>query len=116
MQGHMLTYADIVSSCETVTSNKHKPISQKSSCKTKEMSSDHDGFIGVERKRRKTKKFFLTGIAENVNENQMHSYLNKKNIIPTYISIFPSRRRGVLSSKIHVPSAASSLVQKKSFA
>ena len=114
-QGYMLTYADIVSSCETVTSNKHKSISQKSSCKTKEMSCDPDGFIGVERKRRKTKKFFLTGIAENVNENQILSYLNKKNIIPTYISIFPSRRRGVLSSKIHVPSAASSLVQEENF-
>ena len=111
----MLTYADIVSSCETVTSNKHKSISQKSPCKTKEMSCDPDGFIGVERKRRKTKKFFLTGIAENVNENQILSYLNKKNIIPTYISIFPSRRRGVLSSKIHVPSAASSLVQEENF-
>ena len=114
-QGYMLTYADIVSSCETVLSNKHKSISQKSSCKTKEMSCDPDGFIGVERKRRKTKKFFLTGIAENVNENQILSYLNKKNIIPTYISIFPSRRRGVLSSKIHVPSAASSLVQEENF-
>jgi hypothetical protein len=79
------------------------------------MSCDPDGFIGVERNRRKTKKFFLTGIAENVNENQILSYLNKKNIIPTYISIFPSRRRGVLSSKIHVPSAASSLVQKENF-
>jgi hypothetical protein len=32
------------------------------------MSSHPDGFIGVERKRRKTNKFFLTGIAENVNE------------------------------------------------
>ena len=114
-QGHMLTYADIVSSCETVTSNKHKSISQKSPCKTKEMSCDPDGFIGVERKRRKTKKFFLTGIAENVNENQILSYLNKKNIIPTYLSIFPSRRRGVLSSKIHVPSAASLLVQEENF-
>ena len=114
-QGHMSTYADIVSSCESVTSNKHKSISQKSSCKTKEMSCDPDGFIGVERKRRKTKKFFLTGIAENVNENQILCYLNKKNIIPTYISIFPSRRRGVLSSKIHVPSVASSLVQEENF-
>ena len=114
-QGYMLTYADIVSSCETVTSNKHKSISQKSPCKTKEMSCDPDGFIGVERKRRKTKKFFLTGIAENVNENQILSYLNKKNIIPTYISIFSSRRRGVLSLKIHVPSAASSLVQEENF-
>ncbi len=66
MQGHLLTYTDIVSSCKTVTSNKHK--SCKPSCKTKEMSCDLDGFIGVESKRRK-KKFFLTGIAKNVNEN-----------------------------------------------
>ena len=115
MQGHVLTYADIVSSRETTTSNKHKPISQKLSCKTKEMSSDPDGFIGVERKRRKTEKFFLTGMAKKVNKNQILSYLNKKNIIPTYIYIFPSRRRGVLSSKIHLPSAASSLVQKENF-
>lgn len=114
-QDHKTTYANIVSSNGIDISNKHKPNSQKSPRKTKKTSSDSDGFIGVERKRRKTRKFFLTGIAENVNENQILSYLNDRNIVPTYISIFPSRRRGTLSSRIHVPSAASSLVLDDNF-
>ncbi len=67
-----------------------KSIPQKPSCKIKEPSNDIDGFIRLELKGRKTKKFFLTGIAENVNENQILSYLNKKNIIPNYIFIFLS--------------------------
>lgn len=135
-QGYKKTFANIVSSHEADTNN-HKSNSEKPLCKAKEPSSDPDGkakepskpknrkakepssdpdgFIGVERKRRKTKKFYLTGIAQNVNENQIFTYLNKKNIIPTYISIFPSRRRGTLSSKIHVPSADSSLVQEDNF-
>lgn len=96
LQRHKPTYANIVSSHEFVASNTQKSAPSKSPCGTKTFFSNSDGFIGVERKRRKIKKFFLTGIAENVNENQIFSYLNKKNIIPTYISIFLSRRRGVL--------------------
>ena len=71
--------------------------------------------IYVKRNRSKTKKFFVTGIDENVKECQILSFLNKRNIIPTYISIFKSRRRGTISSKIHVPSAISSLLQEDNF-
>ncbi len=39
-----------------------------------------DGFIGIERKRRKFKQFFLSGIADHINESQIISYLAKRNI------------------------------------
>ena len=45
-----------------------------------------DGFIGIERKRRKFKQFFLSGIADQVNESQIISCLAKRNITQkTYI-------------------------------
>ena len=74
-----------------------------------------DGFIGVDRKRRRYKKFFLSGISENVKESQIYSYLSQRGIIPSVISIFKSKRRGTISAKIHFPSASRSTVVKKDF-
>ena len=77
-------------------------------CKTGGSPGDiHDGFIGVERK--------LTGVAENVKENQILSNLEQRNITPTYISMFRSRRRGTISARIHIPSGSCALVQKENF-
>ena len=69
--------------------------SQKSQHEVDESSSDHDNFIGVKRKRNKT-KLFVTGIDENVKESQILSFLKRRNVIPTYIS------SGVASEKILV--------------
>ena len=124
-EGHQVTYANAVASHPALNNSKfiakpkknNKPghTLQNPQCKTNGLSSDPEVFIGVERKRKKTKKFFVTGIAENVKESQILYYLERRNIIPTHISIFPSRRSGTLSSKIHVPSAFSSLVQEDNF-
>ena len=46
----------------------------------------------------------------NVNENHILSYLREPEIIPTYISIFRSKRRGSISAKINIPKAVCSLV------
>ncbi len=54
-------------------------------------NTDTDGFIGVDRNRKKTKKFFLSGIHDSVKESQIFSYLEKRDIIPTYISVFRSQ-------------------------
>ncbi len=48
-------------------------------------------------------------------EKQILSYLEPRNIFPTYISVFPSRRRGTLSCKIHIPLVVSTLVQEDKF-
>ena len=88
---------------------------QSSKIVEKTCSDSWDGFIGVDRKRRRHKKFFLSGIAENVKESQIYSYLSQRGIIPSVISIFKSKRRGTISAKIHVPSASSSIVLKKDF-
>ena len=125
VEGHQMTYAKVAAS-SLVSKNRESmampktnkiPTSspQNSQCEIDELSSDLDGFIGVKRNRSKTKKFLVTGIDENVKESQILSFLNKRNIIPTYISIFKSRRRGTISSKIHVPSAVSSLLQEDNF-
>ena len=53
-----------------------------------------DGFIGVERKRNKTKQLLLTGIAENVKENQIKSYLQDRDVTPIRVTLFQSKRKG----------------------
>ena len=52
-----------------------------------------DGFIGVERKRKRNKSFFLSGIDENVKECQIYSYKAERNVAPTKILMFQSRRK-----------------------
>jgi hypothetical protein len=74
-----------------------------------------DGFIGVERKRNKYKKFFLSGIADGVKESQIYSYLIERNITPTMVSTFQSKRKGTMSAKIHIPLTTSSVVLEKNF-
>ena len=41
-------------------------------------NTDTDGFIGVDRNRKKTKKFFLSGIHDSVKESQIFSYLKNE--------------------------------------
>ena len=65
-------------------------------------NTDGDGFIGVDRRRKKVKKLFLSGIHESVQESQILSYLEQRNIIPTHIALFRSQRRGTRSAKIHI--------------
>ena len=74
-----------------------------------------DGFIGVERKRNKTKQLFLTGIAENVKEYQIQSYLEDRDVTPTRITIFQSKRKGTISAKVNILPASLALVQHEHF-
>ena len=76
---------------------------------------DDDCFVGVLRKRNKIKNFFVSGISTSVNEKQITRYLQKRDITPTYISTFQSKRKGTISSKIHIPAATSLLVLKDDF-
>ena len=119
------SYAKIVASGSNVTYSekivdKNKSIGQNqtpevSKTKVAKSSCDSDGFVGVVRNRTRTKKYFVSGIAENVNENHILSYLREREITPTYISIFRSKRRGSLSAKINIPKAVCSLVEQKGF-
>lgn len=74
-----------------------------------------DGFIGVERKRKRNKSFFLSGIDENVKECQIYSYMAERNVIPTKILMFQSKRKGTVSAKILVPSNCSSQILSEHF-
>ena len=78
-------------------------------------NTDGDGFIGVDRRRKRVKKLFLSGIHESVQENQILSYLEQRNIILTHIALFRSQRRGTRSAKIHIPSSMWSQVQSEGF-
>ena len=104
----------LVNSAKT---SEQSEVSQNQSSKIveKTCSDSWDGFIGVDRKRRRHKTFFLSGIAENVKESPIYSYLSQRRIIPSVISIFKSKRRGTISAKIHVSSASSSVVLKKDY-
>ena len=72
-------------------------------------------FKGVERRRNKIKHFFLSGISEDTNENQIMSYLNKRNIKPTRVSVFKSRRKGSNSAKVSIPSSATPMLENENF-
>lgn len=111
------TYAEVVKSPSVLNKDKckDKPEYIPRDSQSEEPPSVCEEFIGVERKRKKPKKFLLTGISENVKDHHILSYLERRNIIPTYISVFPSRRRGTLSCKIHFQAAACSLVQHENF-
>ena len=74
-----------------------------------------DGFIGVKRKRNGIKKFFLSGIAENVKDQDILCYLEKRKVIPTYLSLFKSKRKGSISAKLDVPANACSLIKNETF-
>ena len=76
-----------------------------------------DGFVGVERttRRSRTKRIFLFGIGSSVNEKHIQSYLERRNINRTYISVFPSKRKGTVSAKVHIPSVDLPLVQDGDF-
>ena len=69
----------------------------------------------AERRRNRTKRIFLSGIASSVNEKHIQSYLERRNINPTYISVFPGKRNGTVSAKFHIPSADLSLAQDTDF-
>ena len=50
-------------------------------------------WVGVERRRNQTKRIFLYGIASSVNVKHIQSYFERRNINPTHISVFPSKRK-----------------------
>jgi hypothetical protein len=114
---HQPTYAEATKSFPVLNNDKcnNKPEDKSQDSQSEEPPSVPEEFIGVERKRKKTKKFLLTGISKNVKDHHILSYLERRNIIPTYISVFPSRRRGTLSCKIHFQAAACSFVQDENF-
>ena len=116
---HQKTYAQVVKSIKNLKCNEEPSTFDKSENTSQnhlpQGGIDADGFIGVDRRRKRTKKFFISGIHESVKESQILSYLEQRNITPTHISLFRSQRRGTRSAKIHIPSLMGSLVQTESF-
>ena len=104
-----MTYADVVQSKpKPFFDESIKPETARNSELGKPDASLNDSaneFIGVQRRHRKIKKFFLSGIATNVNERQILSYLEKRKVKPTHLVLFKSQRKGTLSAKIHIPTA-----------
>ena len=72
-------------------------------------------FKDVDRRRNKIKHFFLSGISEDVNKNQIMSYFNKRNITPTRISVSKSGRKGSNSAKVSIPSSATPMLENENF-
>ena len=114
-----LTYAKVVASKPTLNSanekeNALKP-QQRNNTPNNNSEISADGFVGVKRRRNRTKRLFLSGIASSVNEKHIQSYLERQNINPTYISVFPSKRKGTVSAKVHISCADLPFVQKDHF-
>ena len=80
------------------------------------VTNSSDSFIGVAQKRRTNyKQFFLSGVAKNVNEDQILSYLVERNVTPDHIAIFQSKQVEKISAKICIPSASSAIVLQEDF-
>ncbi|CAB3999624.1 Hypothetical predicted protein [Paramuricea clavata] len=77
--------------------------------------ADGDGFVGVKRKRRHIKRFFLSGISDTVNYETIIGFLEKREIQPTQLRIFPSRRKGTISAKLNVNAKDCSVISQKDF-
>ena len=114
-----MTYADVVQSKpKPFFDESIKPETARNSELGKpdpSLNDSADEFIGVQRKHRKIKKFFLSRIATNMNQRQIISYLEKRKVKPTHLVLFKSKRKGTLSAKIHIPTAYCSLIQNKTF-
>ena len=111
------TYAGVAASKPALSStnkNASKP-QQKDKTINNKSEISADGFVGVERRRNRIKRIFLSGIASNVNEKHIKSYLEQRNINPTYISVFPSKQKGTVSAKVHIPSVDLPLLQHEDF-
>ena len=86
------SYADVAAAAASISDKTKTKCSSTTSSKLPrrqpetKTDSDDDGFIGVQRKRNKIKKFFVSGISTSVNEEQITRYLQKRNITPTYTS------------------------------
>ena len=113
-----LTYAEVLKSnnanisSQLISKSSNNP---KENCDEMLSNTSTDGFVGVQRKRKKFKSFFVSGISEHVKEKQISSYLSRRNVIPSHISVFPSKRKGTISAKIGIPIASVSKVQEKTF-
>ena len=75
------------------------------------------GFIAVKRNRKSIKKFFLSGVADSVSAHAGYtiSYLEKRDIKPTYLLLFKSKRKGTVSAKLHVQANKCSLIENEPF-
>ena len=62
------------------------------------------GFTGVKRNRVNTRAFFLGRIHDKVNVKQIRDYLLQREILPTLLKVFPSKRKGTISAKLNVKS------------
>lgn len=78
-------------------------------------TTDYDGFTGVKRKRMNIKRFFLGGIADHVTAEMILGYLEQKNIRPTQLRVFSSRRKGTISAKLNVKAVNSAAICKDEF-
>ena len=110
------TYAEAVEHqpASSSMSKRRKASNKKATDESKNEPASYE-FIGVERRCNKIKSFFLAGIAENVTESQVFSYLKKRNITPTHVRIFQNRRKGTLSAKINIPSKDCLIVSEENF-
>ena len=61
------------------------------------------------------KRFFLSGIADTVTTKTILNYLQKRNIHPTQLRLFSSRRKGTKSAKLNVLASESLALTENDF-
>ena len=81
-----LTYAEVNNaniSSQLISKSSDNP---KENCDEMLSNTSTDGFVGAQRKRKKIKSFFVSGISELVKEKQISSYLGEMSFLAIYLS------------------------------
>ncbi len=79
--------------------NENSNISETAKNQASTNGSESD-FIGVEKHR--TKRLYLGGVHEGVNEQLIVNYMEKKGISPTIVRLFKSKRKGTVAVRVNV--------------
>jgi hypothetical protein len=117
----------VVNSCPTVSDSSHtnnsipipvhisrKPNSELN--KANDSNQKRDVFLGVTHRKRRTAKFYLTGIDCETSRDGIFNYVQESNIRVTYLSLFQSKyNKDCLSAKIHVPEENRTALCARSF-
>ena len=79
------------------------------------MKNDTNVFVGVQRKRNHTKRFFISGIDEKVDAKVIFNYLSKRGIRVTLLNLFTTKRKGTVSAKLNIRQEDSEIILQKGF-
>ena len=110
-----IQYSDVVKNSVMQTTNTDIVRNKQSNTESCNNSEKEDGFTGVQRKRDRISRFFVSGISESVKDTQILMYLKNRSVHVTHLKLFPSKRKGTLSAKLNIHSKDFKIIRAEDF-